>query len=248
MQPVHHYPWVSSLMDGTISVQHINTASSPDRRAMYLAKQPICSAQSGQPVAYELLSRFSARDRLSASDLENLLIQLDDPEVLSRWFAQALNLVDLDAQYILTLNVSSRHWRALLSCIRSRHAGDPRLSQLCLELMDAPVLGASSADRAMLRDLQALGLRLALDDLGGPSAQLQHVLDWPVDWVKLDASLLLPRLNRRKVDRFLGQFVHFARAEGLQLVIEGIESAHQADRFLALGIDWQQGFYYGRPQ
>jgi FOG: EAL domain len=229
-------------------MRHIDTTSSPDVQALYLAKQPICSASSGQPVAFELLSRLKARDRLSDRHLRRLLIQLDDPNVLARWFAQALNQVDLDAHHTLTLNISARHWRTLLSCIRSQHAGDPRLNCLCLELMDAPASGVSAADRAMLKDLQALGLRLALDDLGGPSAQLQHVLDWPIDWVKLDASLLLPTLNRRKVDRFLSQFVAFARAEGLQLVIEGIESAHQADRFSALGIDWQQGFYYGRPQ
>jgi EAL domain-containing protein (putative c-di-GMP-specific phosphodiesterase class I) len=229
-------------------MQSIDTPTSLDVTAMYLVKQPIYSAHAGQPVAYEVLSRLSARDRLSRRDLQTLLMQLDDPRVLCRWFAQILQVVDLESHHMLSLNLSARHWRALLSCIRARHLGDPRLKHLCVELMDVPVAGGSATDNAILRDLQALGLRLALDDLGGPTTQLTHLLDWPVDWVKLDASLLLPSRNRQKVDRFLMHFVNFAQAEGLQLMIEGIESARQADRCVALGIDWQQGFYYGRPQ
>ena len=210
-------------------------------------KQPIVSVSSGKPVAYELLSRLQAVGELAPRQLARLLDALDDPDTLAAWLGRAISQIEPDDACYLTLNIAARHWQAVLNTLRTHHAGDPRLRWMCLELIDAPHQPKVSIQQSTLQAFRALEVQLALDDLGGSVAQVNHFLEWPIDWIKLDASLLSPTLNRSKVDHWVQHLVGFSDAMGMRLVIEGIETEAQMVRFRRLGVDWQQGFYFGRP-
>ena len=106
------------------------------------------------------------------------------------------------------------------------------------------------ADYRALRDaIESLGgsIRTAVDDAGAGIANFAHIVELRPDFVKLDIGLV------RGVDADPGRQAivvamgHFARASGCLLIAEGVETAAEAATIAALGVDFGQGYWYGRP-
>lgn len=97
---------------------------------------------------------------------------------------------------------------------------------------------------AILRDH---GFTLALDDFGTGYASIGYLTRMPFDVVKIDRSFAeLPKDNPR-LQRMVRSMMGLAHAMDLRIIAEGIETPEQALRFRALGADFLQGYYFGRP-
>ena len=107
------------------------------------------------------------------------------------------------------------------------------------------------ADYASLREaVRSLGpnVRLAVDDAGAGIANFSHIVELSADFVKLDISLV------RGVNVNLGRQAlvvamrHFARTAGCRLVAEGVETEDEARALTQLGVEFAQGYLFGRPE
>ncbi len=100
----------------------------------------------------------------------------------------------------------------------------------------------SEAIRSLGRDI-----RVAVDDAGAGVANFGHIIDMRPDFVKLDISLV------RRVNSNLGRQAmvvgmrHFARTAGCRLVAEGIETLAEARTLRGLGVEFGQGYLFGKP-
>jgi EAL domain-containing protein (putative c-di-GMP-specific phosphodiesterase class I) len=148
------------------------------------------------------------------------------------------------------VNVSARQLAdpGLPSIVREALASWPLPpSGLCLELTESAVAADPEAAQAMLNQLAALGVRLAIDDFGaGHSSlgQLSRVL--PISVLKLDRSFVASMDTTR--DRGI-VLAAAALAKALQVisVAEGVESQEQARELAEMGFALAQGFHFGRP-
>jgi EAL domain-containing protein (putative c-di-GMP-specific phosphodiesterase class I)/GGDEF domain-containing protein len=106
-----------------------------------------------------------------------------------------------------------------------------------------------SIDRLSLnvRELKALGYRVAIDDVGAGTSGLNRVMLLRPHWLKLDRALVEGvdqdpyRLN---MIRFL---LHFANLAGVSLVAEGIERREELGALIGAGVRYAQGYLLGRP-
>jgi diguanylate cyclase (GGDEF)-like protein len=116
--------------------------------------------------------------------------------------------------------------------------------QLVLEVTETAVfeLGTSVTN---LRALRHLGIRIALDDFGTGHSTLTLLQDCPVDELKLDRSFA--QVAATAEPTVAAAVIHLARALGLHVVAEGVETPQQADRLRVLGYEAAQGFYFARP-
>lgn len=134
--------------------------------------------------------------------------------------------------------------RALQAMLMRRRIAPNRL---VLELVEfhGPVR-LELAHRA-LRQLRRMQIMIALDDFGPGHPNLDVLAEGLVDFVKLDRSLVTC------LDRSPGQtgvlqgIAALAASTGIALVAEGIETPAQMQALRQLGIDWMQGFLFGRP-
>ena len=91
-------------------------------------------------------------------------------------------------------------------------------------------------------------VRLAVDDAGAGIANFGHIVELRADFVKLDISLV------RGVNVNLGRQAlvvamrHFARTAGCRLVAEGVETDDEARALKQLGVEFAQGYLFGRPE
>jgi len=123
----------------------------------------------------------------------------------------------------------------------------PAERPLVLEITEHDVI----EDYAALSEaVRALGhdVRLAVDDAGAGVANFGHIIELSPDFVKLDISLV------RRVNANMGRQAmvigmrHFSRTSGCRLVAEGIETEEEAATLRALGVEFGQGYMFGRPE
>jgi len=120
---------------------------------------------------------------------------------------------------------------------------DPR--SLELELSGRSVL--DGAARARLLALADLGVRLAIDDLGGAWTPVDLLTALPIGTLKVDRSLVA-RLERGGAELAVTRAVMRVGADlGLRTVAEGVETAAQLEAVRALGAGFGQGAYFAPP-
>lgn len=109
---------------------------------------------------------------------------------------------------------------------------------------------------ASAKRLRQLGFQLALDDVGIGSSGLEMLRDLPVDFVKIDRSVIASAVDDPKAQALLMAIIAFARRAGAFVIAEGIESeqilsfvrqAHEMEVMNDRVIDGGQGFILGRP-
>jgi diguanylate cyclase (GGDEF)-like protein len=139
--------------------------------------------------------------------------------------------------------------------LRTVEAAGLRPSQVVLEITERSDARLSQvvADATRLR---GLGFRLALDDVGAGNAGLEMLRELPVDFVKIDQSVITAALEDTQAQAVLLAILAYAARAGAYVIAEGIESeqilsfVHTAEELrLADGppIKGGQGYLLGRP-
>ncbi len=101
--------------------------------------------------------------------------------------------------------------------------------------------------RARLLALADLGVRLAVDDLGGAWTPVELLTTLPIGTLKVDRSLVA-RLERGGAELAVTRAVVRVGADlGLRTVAEGVETAAQLEAVRALGAGFAQGAYFAPP-
>lgn len=105
-----------------------------------------------------------------------------------------------------------------------------------------------------LTGLADKGIHLVVDDFGAGAAGLNRLLELPVQGVKVDKAFvsLLDRRDtpgQRRLDphKLLKEIIHFIKALGLTLVVEGVEREDQASWLQEQGCQIIQGYLIGHP-
>jgi EAL domain-containing protein (putative c-di-GMP-specific phosphodiesterase class I)/ActR/RegA family two-component response regulator len=119
--------------------------------------------------------------------------------------------------------------------------------RLIVEITEhAPVEDYATLTRRLAR-LRALGVRLAIDDVGAGFASLRHILRLAPDIIKTDMTLTRNVESDRAERALTSALISFAAKIGATVVAEGIESDAEMRALVNLGVRYGQGYHLGRP-
>ncbi len=120
--------------------------------------------------------------------------------------------------------------------------------QLELEVTEELILDRLERSLLVLRQLDLLGVRLAIDDFGTSQASLGRLKELAmVSTLKID-RLFVDGIATDPVDRkIVAAIVALASTVGMEVVAEGVETAAQARVLADLGVEHLQGFLFTRP-
>jgi EAL domain-containing protein (putative c-di-GMP-specific phosphodiesterase class I)/GGDEF domain-containing protein len=121
-------------------------------------------------------------------------------------------------------------------------------SRLCVEVTESSALVDVERAAATLAKLRNAGVTVALDDFGSGYASVGYLKQLPLDYVKLDRSLV-QELGRRKDDERIAELVvTIAHQQKLLVIAEGVEEETQLAALKRIGCDQYQGYYLAKPQ
>jgi diguanylate cyclase (GGDEF)-like protein len=149
----------------------------------------------------------------------------------------------------ISVNVSARQFNdpsLLLATLGEiNDAGFP-LDRLKLEITESAVMRNPEITRAVLSQLQELGIRVALDDFGTGYSALGALRHYNVDTIKIDRDFT-NRLDTEDGRELMLALLKIARIYGAAVITEGVETTAQRDILLEADCDFGQGYLFARP-
>ncbi len=214
--------------------------------------QPQVKIASGTIVGVEALARWNhpvlgplGADMLfAAADRADLGIALSDhiQELAltraARW-PRALHHLRLSLN--LTAADVARAGFAALFLERVDASGFPR-GRLTVELTETGMILELDRAATLLSQLRGAGCRVAIDDFGTGYSSLAYLKSLPLDYVKIDKALASDIDGDPRERIVIRGVIDIARALGLAVVAEGVETPQQLALLAAEGCDWYQGF------
>lgn len=119
--------------------------------------------------------------------------------------------------------------------------------RLTLEITEQALVNDLDTSAAQLTKLVDLGIRVALDDFGAGFCNFRYLKKLPLDYLKLDRTMVEGIAEDRRDLEVLRGIVALAGALDLKVVAEGVESADQRDAVVREGCHSWQGYLGGRP-
>jgi diguanylate cyclase (GGDEF)-like protein len=119
--------------------------------------------------------------------------------------------------------------------------------RLELEITESLLMSNTEVVLAALQQLQAMGVRIAMDDFGTGFSSLGYLWRFPFDKLKIDRSFVQGLGQDAKVDLVVKSIVSLAHALKMRVNAEGVETGSQLAQLRTLGCDELQGYLLGRP-
>lgn len=221
--------------------------------------QPIVRLDGGEIRGMEALARLRLDDGrvVAAGEFQDAL---HDPKLAYRISNQMLAAIAADmAQWqrdglpipYVGLNVTSADFQKgdlVQRIVRAFERAQVPLEHLVVEITEQVIMGGRRDGVA--RTMEALrerGILVALDDFGTGFASLTHLLDFPVDTIKIDKSFVAGIEGGTRNSAIVEALIGVASRLGMRIVAEGIETEGQARRLAAMGCRLGQGYHYAKP-
>jgi len=206
--------------------------------------QPIVELSTGERIGAEALSRFPPAwgQPPDVCFAEAHSVELGD-ELELQALASAAEHLDVVPGYI-AMNISPA---TLLTPQAAELFDRLPLDRVLLELSEHDQVEDYDALMAVLTPLRARGMRLAIDDVGAGFSSLRHIVLTAPDVIKLDRSMIDGVSTDPVLTTLVRSLVSFGHDCNSQVVAEGVETEADAAALRALGVDYGQGWHFGRP-
>jgi diguanylate cyclase (GGDEF)-like protein len=247
------YERIKSRLDTEQELLH---AIEEDHFVMYY--QPRVDTVSGKLVGMEALVRWIHPERglvppnsfIPLAESTGIILPLGELVMdkvcaqMASWQTQQLPLVPI------SVNVSARQFNEgnvkdfVAACLHKHHIAAELIE---IELTESVMTGDFDLVLAEINAISALGVKIHIDDFGTgySSLALLHKLD--MDVLKVDRAFTSQLGDGKDGEIFFAAIVSMAKALGMSVVAEGVETAEQLHILQTLGCDEIQGFFISKP-
>jgi diguanylate cyclase (GGDEF)-like protein len=229
-----------------------------ERNELRLYYQPVISLDDGRIVGAEALVRWQHPQRgliepvdfIEAAEESGVVVELGQ-WVLTEAARQVTHWHGLghDSFYV-AVNVSGRQIKRgiLQKQVRQAlQASGAEPSWIEIEITEHSLVEDLQANLDALNSLREMGMRMAIDDFGTGLSSLGYLKRLPLNKLKIDRSFVRELPQQRDDVVIATAIISMARALGLMVVAEGVETTEQRDTLRAIGCDYAQGYLFARP-
>jgi EAL domain-containing protein (putative c-di-GMP-specific phosphodiesterase class I) len=228
-----------------------------ERQEFFLQYQPEVSLATGRIEAVEALLRWKDPESgviLPAEFLptaeENGTIIAIGEWVLERALSDLASWRERGVELTVSINVSGRqlHQPDFAARVeRALHTHNVPAALLRVEIPETALMAESDKTDRVVRALQAIGVKIAIDNFGTGYSSLGLVRGFAVNAVKIDRSLVSSCENKRECAAIVQAVGTMARNLGIVVVASGVESEDDKRIVASLGCDRAQGMHVGKP-
>lgn len=220
--------------------------------------QPIISTQTGRVVSAEALIRLKDRlmgfvspeEFIPISENNGKILEISEYVIDSVFrFVKENDIAAMGMEFV-EMNLSAmqcmdKNLTEKLQYYIHKYDIDPR--RINLEITETATNFDEHRLKEQLLDIKKLGFTFSLDDYGTGYSNLVRVLEYPVDVIKLDKSIVWAAFTDRDSFVTIKNLISMFHDVRRKLVAEGVENEEQMITLKELGCDYIQGYYYSRP-
>ncbi len=229
-----------------------------ERQELLLHYQPKVNLKTGAITSVEALVRWQHPERGLLLPGQFLTIAEDTGLILAigqwvlreacrqtrEWLDAGLLAVPV-AVNISSLEFRSQHFLEDVQVALKDSSLDS--NYLELELTETVLMRHADSTAYALRQLKAIGVRLAVDDFGTGYSSLSYLTRFPIDALKLDQSFVRDIIADRDDAIVVDAVISMGKSLKHRVIAEGVETLEQLAFLRAHGCDEGQGYYFSRP-
>ncbi|MDU7068916.1 MAG: EAL domain-containing protein [Clostridium perfringens] len=221
----------------------------------YLVYQPKVDLNTLEIVGLEALIRFKDKETLKILSTDKVINSIESVEemidlskyVFSNVISDMKKLEKLNYETNISINLSSKeicninlfNWLIELSEQNNKY-----VNMIEIEITEKHEVKNIKLMRERIFLLRDVGFKISLDDLGVGFNQIDMIQKYEIDLIKVDKSMVRDFKNRNKDLKYIS---YVSKKRNIKLLIEGIECNRDLRRFLNLGFEFGQGYYFYEP-
>lgn len=242
-----------------LALRHITSTAALLVRALntdrvFMEYQPMVDLRSGRCIGAEALIRWQRNGRLVPPD--RFIVDAERAGAMPLVTQRVVDLVAWDMADFLRSHPGF-HVSINLSAMDLRSGGSvdllkgllsvTGLSADCfwIEITETGFVGEDASQT--VDEIRSLGIRVAIDDFGTGYSNLSVLYNMEIDLLKIDKRFVQSIDKNFDASRIANAVVELARSFSLEVVAEGVETQAQADLLLSKGVQFAQGWLFGKP-
>ncbi|KAB7619518.1 EAL domain-containing protein [Alkalilimnicola sp. S0819] len=229
-----------------------------ERRELYLRYQPVVAVEDRRLLGVETLLRWrhpelgpvSPARFVPVAESAGLMLPIGT-WVMGEAFRQARELAQRSACRLkVAVNLSVSQLKApdflqVVDAALEESGSLPGNLSLGLELTETELMEDAPQTIAQLRALRERGFSISVDDFGTGYSSLAYLEKFPVDTLKIDVAFIRDLAENPASGSIVQAIIALARALGMSVIAEGVETREQYQRLAEYGCDAIQGYLFG---
>ncbi len=230
-------------------VKKLKKAIEQDKIIPYF--QPIFDNKLNKVTSYECLIRLIDHDKkilnpgqfLTVAKKSRLYSKLTKLMVKKscRYFEQ------LNCDFSINLSVEDMLDQEIVRYIKYKIKKYNVSNKIIFEILESEGIENYTEVSSFIREMKALGCRIAIDDFGSGYSNFEHLLQLNVDYIKIDGTLIRNLDTDREAQVVVETIVDFAKRLNILTVAEFVHNEAIDKKVKELYIDRSQGFYLAEP-
>ncbi len=122
-----------------------------------------------------------------------------------------------------------------------------KATRVVFELLEDENVKDFNLVKKFISKVKSMGVKIAIDDFGAGYSNFERLLDYQPDILKIDGSLV-KNIEKNKLSlSIVKTIVAFAKEQNIQTVAEFVENENIYNILNELGVDYSQGYFFGKP-
>lgn len=252
---IFHHEMVEDAQDRLALLRHLRSAFELDQ--LFMVFQPKIRIADNSVAGFESLVRWrnssgefiSPESFIPLAEQSGLIVRMgawilsESIKSLKALHAQGWAQLDMSVN-LSVAQLQSTNIRSVLAMVIEQHQVAPQ--NITLEITESIAIDDLASTIELLSDIKSMGFSLSLDDFGTGYSSLNHLHKMPIDYLKLDRSLVAESAGDEGLS-VLEMIVDLANKLNLEVIAEGVEKQSEVNLLKTLGCSQAQGFYYAKP-
>lgn len=225
--------------------------------------QPIVTLKESipKPIRYEALLRVvqkGCKERgtelvlpaefIPAAERYGLMGAIDRWVIRTAFREYAEGIGRVEAKIAINLSGNSLNDDTLLGFVEAQFFEyDFSPEQVCFEITETSAIQNLRRASDLMKVLRRHGSEFALDDFGSGLSSFHYLKTLPVNYLKIDGSFIRDIINSSEDCALVAAITQMSHTLGIRIIAEYVENEDISDRLREIGVDFAQGYFYGRP-
>ncbi len=120
--------------------------------------------------------------------------------------------------------------------------------RIILEIVESEGIENYDLVYDFVNEMKNVGCQIAIDDFGTGYSNFEHILQLPIDYIKIDGSLVKNISHDENSELIISTIVDLAKKKHIATVAEFVSSKEIFEKVKSLGVDYVQGYYFAKPE